>query len=70
MSKENNNQSVGPILFTLVQVALVVLKLCNVLTCSWFIVFLPIIILIGVPALILLTVITFALVSGMKIKNN
>lgn len=42
MEKENNNSSHGIGFFGLLQVALIVLKLCGVITCSWAAVFIPV----------------------------
>ena len=38
---KSNNSSGGIGFFGLLQVALIVLKLCKVINCSWFVVFTP-----------------------------
>ena len=58
MSNTNNNSSAasGGIGFTgLLTVAFIVLKLCNVITWSWFWVLSPLIFSVGLVLLILLT---------------
>lgn len=69
MSNTNNNSSVasGGIGFTgLLTVAFIVLKLCNVITWSWFWVLSPLIFSVGLVLLILLVIVLLAIIEGQK----
>lgn len=69
MSNTNNNSSAasGGIGFTgLLTVAFIVLKLCNVITWSWFWVLSPLIFSVGLVLLILLVIALLAIIEGQK----
>lgn len=55
-------------LSTLLTIAFVVLKLCNVISWSWFIVFLPIIIDIAFIVLVLIVVLIICLIIRIRSK--
>lgn len=69
MSKENSNRG-GLTFIGALQIALIVLKLCGVLKCSWFVTLLPIVICVGIPVAFLLIILLFALICGIEIKDN
>ena len=67
MSNTNNNSSAasGGIGFTgLLTVAFIVLKLCNVITWSWFWVLSPLIFSVGLVLLILLVIALLVIIKG------
>lgn len=69
MSNTNNNSSAvsGGIGFTgLLTVAFIVLKLCNVITWSWFWVLSPLIFSVGLVLLILLVIALLVIIEGQK----
>jgi hypothetical protein len=68
MSKENSSRG-GLTFIGALQIALIVLKLCGVITCSWFVTLLPIVITVGIPVAVLLMALIFALICGIKITD-
>lgn len=68
MSKENSSRG-GLTFIGALQIALIVLKLCGVIPCSWFVTLLPIVICVGIPLAVLLIILIFAFVTGIKITD-
>jgi hypothetical protein len=51
---------------TLIQVAFIILKLCNVINWSWWLVFLPTLIELGIVILILVIILIAAAIATIK----
>jgi hypothetical protein len=68
MSKENSSRG-GLTFLGALQIALIVLKLCGVIACSWFVTLLPIVIFVGIPLAVLLIILIFAFITGIKITD-
>lgn len=65
MSKENNNSTSGIGILGLLQVAFIILKVCNVITWSWVAVFIPTFIYFGIIALVVGAGLLFAWIAKM-----
>lgn len=65
MAKENSGGSAGGIgFFGLLQIAFIVLKLCNVITWSWAAVFIPTFISIGLVVLVISVIVICGLIGN------
>lgn len=60
------NKSGGLTLSGLTQLALIILKLCNVINCSWWLVFLPLWIELGIAVVIITGLLIAAAVAKRK----
>ena len=56
----------GTIFVILLQLAFIILKLCNVITWSWVFILMPLIVYTGVWIILLIILVILSIVAGMK----